>query len=118
MKKILSLALAASIAACAFGRPGPHFGPRIPHHPHHHWRAPLIGYTVGAIGAGIAAAAIASTWTTSAPVAAPAPAVVPPVVVPAARVWVPPVYETRPVYNTLGQIIGWQQVMVTPGYWR
>ena len=110
MKKIISLALAASVAVCAFARPGPHFGPRI-HHPHHHWRAPLIGYTLGAIGAGITAAAIASTWTAPAPVVVPAPA-------PAPRVWVPPVYENRPVYNMYGQIVGWQRVMVTPGYWR
>lgn len=34
------------------------------------------------------------------------------------QVWVPPVYETRPVYDAFGNIIRYEQVLVRAGYWR
>lgn len=34
------------------------------------------------------------------------------------QIWVPPVYETRPVYDVFGNIIRYEQVLVRVGYWR
>lgn len=34
------------------------------------------------------------------------------------QIWVPPVYETRPVYDAFGNIIRYEQVLVRAGYWR
>ena len=34
------------------------------------------------------------------------------------RIWVPPVYEIRPVYDRFGNILRYEQVMVSAGYWR
>lgn len=34
------------------------------------------------------------------------------------RVWVPPVYEMRPVYDRFGNLLRYEQVMVSAGYWR
>ena len=104
MKKII-LCIAVALSTLCSARP------HRPGFHHHRWHGPGPVFTLSAIGAGLTAAAIASAWAR--PVV-PAPAVVP---MPG-RVWVPPVYETRPVYNAYGQIIGWQQVMVVPGYWR
>lgn len=52
-----------------------------------------------------------------------APAIVPPPppprpVVYVQQTWVPPVYETRPVYDSYGRIIRYEQVIVVPGYWK
>ena len=131
MKK-LSIILPICIALCAsvFGRPSP-VGPKPMHHPapafyhplkpmphvrpipppppHRHsywgrggrnfWPAFGVGTLVGA--------ALATTVVEQPTVVVQAPG----------RVWVPPVYETRPVYDVFGRIIGYEQVMVRPGYW-
>ena len=83
----------------------------MPHHHHHHsvWGRGgshfWPGFTGGLVGSLLA------------------PAIVPPPppprpVVYVNQVWVPPVYETRPVYDSYGRIIRYEQVIVVPGYWR
>ena len=88
-------------------RPAP-----IPHHRHHHndsWcvksgRNFWPGFTGGLVG----------SLLTSTIVQPPSP---PPVVL-INPVWVPPVYGTRPIYDTYGRIIRYEQYVITPGYWK
>lgn len=135
LKTLMCIALAAA-AAIAIARPGPYARPRPmpphrayvppPHHrvhvpprpvpfvPRHHYHAyhadaPFwVGLGVGAIGVALSHAI------------APAPTAVvaPPPVVVRNPVWVPPVYETRPVYDAYGQLVRYEQVMVRAGYWQ
>ena len=76
--------------------------PYLMHHHRHHHGAFWTGLGVGLIG---------STIVNPPPV----PVAVGPVV---GRVWVPPVYEMRPVYDRFGNILRYEQVMVSAGYWR
>lgn len=49
-----------------------------------------------------------------------APAIVPPPppTVLVNPVWIPPVYGTRPIRDAYGRIIGYEQYVITPGYWK
>ena len=98
MKKIL-LSFAAIAAISCLGRPhhfGPHYGPRMPppppprHHIHHRHMFPPTTIYLN-------------------PLAIP---------IPARPIWVPPVYRSVPIYDTYGNFIRFDQVLVTPGYWR
>ena len=33
-------------------------------------------------------------------------------------IWVPPVYENRPVYNIYGEVVGYNRVLIVQGYWK
>ena len=123
MKKILIAIAALAAVTCVAAphhvpaghrAPVVHRGPPprpapIPHHHHHSvWGRGgshfWPGFTGGLVGSLLA------------------PAVVPPPpprpIVYVNQVWVPPVYETRPIYDTYGRIIRYEQVVVVPGYWR
>ena len=34
------------------------------------------------------------------------------------KIWIPPVYESRPIIDVFGRIIGYERVIVRPGYWQ
>ena len=125
MKKTTTVMLTALMATICFARPIPHrpiphrpiphrplavhHQPKLVHPPvHHHsvWgrggRNFWPGFTVG----------IASSLLMPPPPPPPRP------VVYVNQVWVPPVYETRPVYDAFGNIIRYEQVLVRAGYWR
>lgn len=90
-KKILTIIVVVAMCLSTFAHRGPGFRPGPwRHHHYHHSPAPFL---IGA-GLGLAASVLAPT-----------------------RVWIPPVIERRPIYNQFGQIIGWQDVVVRPGYW-
>lgn len=120
VKKTLMLAtLAATIPFVSFSRPRHGFGgrgfhcppppppPRAMHHHYHHGRNFGLGAGIG-FGAGLIVGEILNRPT---PVYISSPTVYRPV-------WVPPTYESRPVYDVYGHIIRYEQVMVVPGYWR
>lgn len=124
MKKIL-IAIAALVAVTCVAAPhhpparhrapvvhrGPSPRPALmPHHHHHH---SVWGRGGSHFWPGFAGSLVGSLL---------APAVVSPPpprpVVYVNKVWVPPVYEIRPVYDTYGRIIRYEQVIIVPGYWR
>ena len=89
-------------------RPMHHHTPPPPimhhhHRGHHHTGAFWTGVGIGLIG---------STIVHPLP---PTPVAIGPVT---GRVWVPPVYEMRPIYDRYGNIFRYEQVMVSAGYWR
>ena len=122
--KTLTIAVAALVASMAFAAPHGHTGPRPGHGPipmrrppppppprpmpHHHHHSPSW-FLVG-IGTGLLIDALRPTHPL------PPPVVVGPVV--HQRVWVPPVYETRPVIDVYGRVVRYEQVLVRPGYWQ
>ena len=121
MKKIMLFSIVAlSLAAIShpgpFGRPMTHrgFGPRIHHAPpppprhHFHHSGFWPGVGIG-LGAGLMIDALH-------PLPPPPPVVAP--VISTGRVWVPPVYETRPVYDAFGRIVRYDQVLIRAGYWQ
>ena len=133
MKKIFTLIAVASMIAAFAGPPAPRshgshpaprpHGPRavyigpaprphLPaprhHHHHHHHSGRDVAAGIG-IGLGLS---LLSPYTMSPPPPPPRPYPYRPLV------WVPPVYETRPVYDAFGNIIRYEQVMVRAGYWR
>lgn len=85
----------------------PHRPPvhRAPPPPRHH--APVVPFVYG-IGAGmlLSHAIIHSHPTPPPPVVALNP------------IWIPPVYESRPVYDSYGRIVRYEQVLVKEGYWQ
>jgi hypothetical protein len=36
----------------------------------------------------------------------------------AVKVWVPPVYGYRAVYDSFGNVVSYERYIITPGYWR
>lgn len=86
--------------------PRPMHRPPPPHHRHHHHSSEL--FWTG-LGTGLLIDAIRPT--------PPPPVVVGPVIT-TQRVWVPPVYETRPVLDAYGRVIRYEQVLVRVGYWQ
>lgn len=42
----------------------------------------------------------------------------PPPVVALNPIWIPPVYENRPVYDSYGRFLRYEQVIVKEGYWQ
>lgn len=126
MKTTIAVICAALMPIVAMCKPGPNaphnrpsaFRPSAHHrapmppspriHHHHHSGAFWTGLGVGVIG-GLAIDAFRP---------APVVAMPPPPVVIRNPVWVPPVYETRPVYDAYGRIIRYEQVLVREGYWR
>lgn len=122
-KTAIALGIALASIAC-YARPMPpilhrpiHYRPPAAHHQpklihppvHHHstWgrggRNFWPGFTAGVIG---------SLLVQPPPPPPPRP------VVYVNQIWVPPVYETRPVYDAFGNIIRYEQVLVRAGYWR
>lgn len=123
-KAILFAVLAASMTAAAmpFGarrmfyhrrarfKPVPvkHAHPPRVHH-HYHPNRPNMFWT--GLGIGFLGGLAVDTLR-------PAQVVPPPPVVIRNPVWVPPVYESRPVLDTYGRVIRYEQVLVREGYWR
>ena len=121
MKKILIAIAALAAVTCVAAphhvptghrAPFVHRGPApMPHHHHHHsvWGRGGSHFWPGITG-GIVGSLLA-------PANVPPPPPPRPVVY-VNQVWVPPVYESRPVYDTYGRIIRYEQIVVVPGYWR
>ena len=124
--KTLTIIVAVLVASVTFGAPHGHIGPRPGHgpipmrrppppprpmqhcHSHHHSNHSLTWFWTG-LGTGLLIDALR-------PTPPPPPIVVGPVV--HQRVWVPPIYETRPVFDVYGRVIRYDQVLVRPGYWQ
>ena len=80
---------------------------------HHHHRHHSGAFWTG-IGIGVFSDLLLRE---SAPI--PRPLVVtPPPVVAINPIWIPPVYETRPVYDLYGRVIRYEQVLIRAGYWQ
>ena len=128
MKKMLIALGILAAMTCGAARPyspRPHYVP-VPHRMHHPMPPPrptpphrhhlwgkggshfLPSFTGSLIGSLVA------------PMVVPPPPPPPPLrpIVYANQTWVPPVYETRPVYDVYGNIVRYEQVVVVPGYWR
>ena len=124
--KTLTIAVAVLVASMAFAAPHGHIGHRPGHcpipmrrppppppprpMPHHHVHCHSPYWFWAGLGTGILVDALRPTLPP------PPPVVVGPVV--HQRVWVPPVYETRPVLDAYGRVIRYEQVLVRPGYWQ
>jgi len=119
MKKlILTTCMLVAFAASAF-MPGRYRGfrqvPRVrPHQPPIHHAPPLpkhhtpfVPFTYG-VGAGLF---LNHVLLHSRPIPPPPPVALNPI-------WIPPVYESRPVYDEYGRIIRYEQVLVKAGYWQ
>ena len=78
------------------------------YHAHHPSRAFWTGVGVGIVGS-IAYDALPMPHRSIIP--APPPMAINPV-------WIPPVYESRPVYDIYGRIVRYEQVLVRAGYWQ
>ena len=124
MKKIL-IAIAALVAVTCVAAPHHPAGHRVPvvHRgpaprpapmPHHHNHHSVWGRGGSHFWPGFAGGLVGSLL---APAVVPSPLPPRPVVY-VQQTWVPPVYETRPVYDSYGRIIRYEQVIVVPGYWR
>ena len=124
--KTLTIIVAVLAASMTFGAPHGHIGPRpghgpIPMHrppppprpmPHHHVHCHSPYWFLAGLGTGL----LIDTLRPAPPPPPPPPVVVGPVV--HQRVWVPPVYETRPVLDAYGRVVRYEQVLVRPGYWQ
>lgn len=124
MKTKIAIAIAATLAVFSiYARPHvmhhhhPAFRPpmrRMPppppppprHHYHHHHGNGLFWTGVGLGVVGGLLASPQPVATTLPPVVAVNP------------IWVPPVYESRPVYDSFGRIIRYEQVKIREGYWQ
>ena len=119
--KTLTIAVAVLIASMAFAAPHGRVGPRpghspIPiHHqpprPIHHHNHSHHNHSPAWFWAGLGTGFLIDTFR---PTPLPPPVVVGPVV--HQRIWVPPVYETRPILDAYGRVIRYEQVLVRPGY--
>ena len=101
----------AIIAALSFFTAVSYAHPSMMHARHHH-APPMNHYHNrhhGAFWTGLGLGLIGSA------VVHPVPVAIGPTV---GRVWVPPVYEMRPVYDRFGNFLRYEQVMVSAGYWR
>ena len=118
--KTLTIAVAVLAASMTFAAPHGHMGPRLGHrqipmfcpppHPMPHYHS---HHTIGWFWAGLGTGLLIDALRPTPP---PPPVVVGPVA--HQRVWVPPVYETRPVLDVYGRVIRYEQVLVRPGYWQ
>ena len=123
--KTLTIAVTVLVASMAFAAPHGHIGHRpghgpipmrrppppprpMPHHNNRHSNHSPTWFWAG-LGTGLLIDMLR-------PTPPPPPVVVGPVV--HQRVWVPPVYETRPVLDAYGRVIRYEQVLVRPGYWQ
>lgn len=125
MKKILIAIAALAAVTCVaapYHHPAGHRVPVVhrgppprpapmPHHHHHHsvWGRGGSHFWPGFAG-GLVGSLLAPAFVPPPPPPRP--------VVYVQQTWVPPVYETRPVYDSYGRIIRYEQVIVVPGYWR
>lgn len=120
--KTLTIAVAVLVASIVFAAPHGHMGSRpghgpIPtHHPpprpmshHHHHSHHSPAWFLAGLGTGLLVDAFR-------PTPLPPPVIVGPVV--HQLVWVPPVYETRPILDAYGRVIRYEQVLIHPGYWQ
>lgn len=120
--KTLTIAAVVLVASMAFAAPHGHMGSRpghgpipthhppprlMPHHHFHHSHYSPAWFLAG-LGTGLLVDAFRPT--------PPPPVIVGPVV--HHRIWVPPVYETRPILDVYGRVIRYEQVLVSPGYWQ
>ena len=122
--KTLTIIVAVLVSSMAFAVPHGHTGHRPGHGPipmrrppppprpmpHHHVHCHSPYWFLAGLGTGILVDALRPTPPP------PPPVVVGPVV--HQRVWVPPVYETRPVLDAYGRVVRYEQVLVRPGYWQ
>ena len=120
--KTLTIAVAVLAASMAFAAPHGHTGPRSGHcpiplrrppppprpMPHYHVYCHSPYWFLAGLGTGLLVDAFRPT--------PPPPVIVGPVV--HQLVWVPPVYETRPILDAYGRVIRYEQVLVRPGYWQ
>ena len=106
--KIITLIAIIATSLCCFAKhnnhhrsPTPPVHYKVHHAPHHkHHDRFWPGFGVGTlIGASLVAPALPSVFFPR-------------------KVWVPPVYEMRPVRDVFGNIIRYESIMVRPGYWR
>ena len=119
--KTLTIVIAVLVASIAFAAPHGHMGSRprhgpipthhppprpMPHHHHHYHHSP--DWFLAGLGTGLLVDAFRPTL--------PSPVIVGPVV--HHRVWVQPVYETRPILDAYGRVIMYEQVLVRHGYWQ
>lgn len=90
--------------------PPPRPMPPAPHHRHSFWVRGGSSFWPGFTGALVG--------SMIAPAIVPPPPPPPRPIVYVRQTWVPPVYESRPVYDVFGNIIRYEQVMIAPGYWK
>ena len=83
--------------------------PMPPPPPRHHYHHSAWGRGGCNFWPGFTGALVGSTLLRTLP---------PPPVVAVNPVWIPPVYESRPVYDVYGRIIRYEQVVVRAGYWQ
>ena len=83
--------------------------PKVHHHKHHS-SAFWTGVGIGVFGDLLLRG--------STPIPRPLVVTPPPPVVAVNPIWIPPVYETRPVYDSYGRVIRYEQVLVRVGYWQ